>query len=271
MSRPLFIVDAFTDVAFRGNPAAVVLLDESDPRVDDSVWMQAVAAEMNLSETAFCAPCTEGGQRLRWFTPAVEVDLCGHATLATAHVLQTTGGTDDVELVFHTRSGALRASACGDGRIELDLPAKTFVEASPRDGLFAALGIDSAEYVAMSDDGYQLVVLADSDVVRAVRPDFDALGRLGEHYGVIVTAPASEPGHDFVSRYFVPSAGIDEDPVTGAAHCGLGPYWSARLGLPIVRGLQVSARTGRVECEPRGDRVLLRGHAITIVTGSLET
>lgn len=272
---PLYVVDAFTDVAFRGNPAAVVVLD----RPGGAEWMHNVAAEMNLSETAFCSPRADGDWDLRWFTPRVEADLCGHATLATAHVLFTSGRVArNSAPTFITRSGALRSGVLDDGRIELDMPARPVEEVAPAPGLLDALGVASCDYSGRNANGYELVQLADESSVRSLRPDFAALAALaavGEHRSVTITAPASNTGatptrrYDFVSRYFVPSAGIDEDPVTGAAHCILGPYWAERLARPVVTGLQVSARTGIVECEPQADRVRLRGAAVMVVSGEL--
>jgi len=268
MGVPLFVVDAFTDVAYRGNPAAVVLLERSA----DTAWMHDVAAEMNLSETAFCSPRPDGEWDLRWFTPLVEVDLCGHATLATAHVLLTTGRAHaGTTISFFTRLGTLTATPLTDGRVELDLPAKLLQAVTPAEAseLLAALGVESVEFVGTHPDGYRFVVLTDESAVRSAQPDFVALARLGAAFTVTITAPADDQRNDFVSRYFLPGAGIDEDPVTGSAHCLLGPYWSARLGKPVVTGLQVSARTGIVECEPAGDRVRLRGHAVLVTSGEL--
>lgn len=265
MAHPLFVVDAFTDRAFAGNPAAVVILDAPAP----PEWCQAVAAEMNLSETAFVSSRPDDTFDLSWFTPTVEVDLCGHATLASAHVLREAGGAaDDTAVVFHTRSGALTARFVDD-RIELDFPSRPPVPAERTEALVAALGASPAEMWAHAN-GYEVAVFADPETVRGLRPDHAALREYGRH-GIIVTAAGDVDAGDadFVSRYFAPGAGIAEDPVTGSAHCVLAPLWAARLGSQLVTGHQVSARGGRVECEIDGDRVLLRGHAVTVVRGSL--
>ncbi|HEY3833730.1 MAG TPA: PhzF family phenazine biosynthesis isomerase [Acidimicrobiia bacterium] len=265
MVAPFFHVDAFTDAALRGNPAAVVVLDDER----DDVWLQAVAAEMNLPETAFLRPLGGGVWSLRWCTPTVEVELCGHATLASAHALWELGrATEGEPIAFDTRSGRLVATR-RDARIELEFPALIVAPRPAPAGVLAALGVraDEVEFAASHPNGYGFLVVADAARVRALQPDFVALGRQPEAF--LVTAPSDHPEYDFVSRFFAPSFGIDEDPVTGAAHCMLGPYWSSRLGKPVVTGFQASARTGVVECEPRGDRVLLRGNAVTVVQGEL--
>jgi PhzF family phenazine biosynthesis protein len=254
-------VDAFTSVPFTGNPAAVVVLGQ---RRED-LWMQSVAREMNLSETAFLV-WEEDSFRLRWFTPAVEVDLCGHATLASAHVLWDEGfAPAERPLRFVTRSGVLTATRGAD-RIELDFPARleTPVDAPP--GLAAALGAAPRHVGRNVDD---LVVLLDDEAaVRALSPDFGALRRLPVR-GVTVTAPASTPGYDFVSRFFAPAVGVDEDPVTGSAHCCLAPFWRQRLGRDAMRGYQASARGGAVWVRVAGDRVILGGQAVTVARGEL--
>ncbi|HEY1738389.1 MAG TPA: PhzF family phenazine biosynthesis protein [Acidimicrobiia bacterium] len=267
MVAPFVHVDAFTDVAMRGNPAAVVVLDGER----DDAWLQSVAAEMNLPETAFVRPVGGGGGAwsLRWCTPTVEVELCGHATLASAHALWELGRVPESEpIAFDTRSGRLVAARRG-ARIELELPA---LIVTPRDApaaVLAALGVcaDELAFAAHHPNGYGFLVVDDADRVRALQPDFAALARHPEPF--LVTAPSDHAQYDFVSRFFAPSFGIDEDPVTGAAHCMLGPYWAAHLGKPVVTGFQASPRTGVVECEPRGDRVLLRGHAVTVLRGEL--
>jgi predicted PhzF superfamily epimerase YddE/YHI9 len=266
VSWPLYQVDAFTAAPFAGNPAAVCLLEADQ----DPAWMQAVAAEMNLSETAFLRPADEPGRyRLRWFTPAVEVELCGHATLASAHVLWSEGlaGTAG-ELRFDTASGPLAARRDGDGTIWLDFPATPAAPVDPPAGLLEALGGD-ARWVGRCRFDY-LVELADEAAVRDLDPDVRRLRALGAR-GVIVTAPAGTAagGYDFVSRFFAPGAGIDEDPVTGSAHCTLGPYWAGRLGRPELTGFQASARGGLVRVRPAGDRVLLGGQAVTVLRGRL--
>ena len=259
-TTPLFHVDAFTDAAFRGNPAAVCLLAAARP----ARWLQATAAEMNLSETAFVQP-TGRGFRLRWFTPKVEVDLCGHATLAAAHVLWTEGlAPGAAVLKFATRSGALTAVRRG-AAIELDFPARTAVPCKAPPGLRQALGA-APVHVARNRDDY-LVELRDEATVRGLEPDLAALARLPVR-GVIVTAAAGRK-FDFVSRFFGPRVGVPEDPVTGSAHCALGPYWAARLGRTNLRGFQASARGGVVEVEVAGERALLRGTATTVVRGQL--
>ena len=260
MTTPIWQVDAFTSEPFRGNPAAVCVLD--DPRPE--TWMQQVAAEMNLSETAFVVP-QEGGFRLRWFTPACEVRLCGHATLASAHVLWSEGLVESTTIiVFDTlHSGTL--TACRDGdRIELDFPARAPEETTPPDGLIEALGLEPLLVARAARD---FLVLADSeDTVRALSPDFARLRRVDAR-GVIVTATAAEV--DFVSRFFAPAVGIDEDPVTGSAHCCLGPFWAERLGKQDMVAFQASARGGVVIVALNDDRVNLSGSAVTTMRGEL--
>lgn len=259
-TTPCFHVDAFADGAFRGNPAAVCLLASPRP----AKWMQAVAAEMNLSETAFVHPIA-GGFRLRWFTPKVEVDLCGHATLATAHVLWTEGLAPPAgELRFHTRSGVLPCRRAGR-RVELDFPVRIAVACKAPAGFARALGAPP-RLVARNQDDY-LVELASERVVRGLAPDLEALGRLPVR-GVIVTARAAR-SFDFVSRFFAPAVGVPEDPVTGSAHCALGPFWAQRLSRSRLRGYQASARGGVVDVEVAGSRALLRGTAVTVVRGEL--
>jgi predicted PhzF superfamily epimerase YddE/YHI9 len=266
VSRPLYQVDAFTAEPFAGNPAAVCLLDAAA----DPGWMQRVAAEMNLSETAFLRPGAEAGRYgLRWFTPAVEVELCGHATLASAHVLYSEGLVEaGRELRFDTASGPLAARRDGEGAIWLDFPATPAEPVDPPAGLLEALGAGAARWVGLSRFDY-LVELADETAVRGLRPDIARLGGLGTR-GVIVTAAGDGPGgHDFVSRFFAPGAGIDEDPVTGSAHCTLGPFWAERLGRSDLTGFQASSRGGLVRVRPQGDRVLLGGQAVTVLRGQL--
>jgi len=260
VTAPLFVVDAFASKPFTGNPAAVCLLGE--PAED--AWMQSVAAEMNLSETAFVRP-VEDGFELRWFTPTTEVELCGHATVASAHVLWETGRLDRTDPArFHTRvRGLLRAERAGD-LVELDFPADPPEPASLPDGLADALGVTTRE-TARARAGY-LVEVADEDEVVGVRPDFS---RLAGYESVIVTSPANRSSADFVSRYFAPRYGIDEDPVTGSAHCALAPYWAARWGRADLVGYQRSARGGVVLVRVAGDRVRLSGHAVTVVRGEL--
>lgn len=252
----MYIADAFTDAPFAGNPAAVCFPGE----VDDA-WMARVAAEMNLSETAFL--WGEGDAwRLRWRTPAVEVDLCGHATLASAHVLWASGRSSAVTLSFETRSGTLSATRVGDA-IELDFPATELAPSDAADGLLEALGVDGDVLRAGPD---WMVVLPDEAAVRAASPDFRAL-RTQDVRGVMITAAGADVS--FVSRFFAPGSGIDEDPVTGSAHCALGPYWGARLEKTQMTARQLSERGGSLDLELRGDRVALRGRAVTVLEGQL--
>ncbi|HET8787518.1 MAG TPA: PhzF family phenazine biosynthesis protein [Actinomycetes bacterium] len=266
MSWPLYQVDAFTDEPFAGNPAAVCLLAaDADP-----AWMQRVAAEMNLPETAFLRPSAEAGRYgLRWFTPTVEVELCGHATLASAHVLFSEGLAEAGRPVrFDSASGPLTARPGAGGAIWLDFPATPAAPADPPGGLLEALGAGPVRWVGLGRLDY-LVELEDEAAVRDLAPDVGRLGWLGSR-GVIVTAAASGTGaYDFVSRFFAPGAGIDEDPVTGSAHCALGPFWAGRLGRDELTGFQASARGGLVQVCPEGDRVLLGGRAVTVLRGQL--
>jgi PhzF family phenazine biosynthesis protein len=265
-STELVQVDAFTAEPFHGNPAAVCLLD--DAAEPDPAWMQSVAAEMNLSETAFVAARAGGDFDLRWFTPTREVDLCGHATLASAHALweaERLGADDPVR--FHTRSGVLTATRAGTD-IELDFPAIVAGDTDVPAGLADVLGV-SPRTVARNSAGYVLVEVASEAEVRAARPDFARLATEVPD-GVIVTSRADpEAGVDFISRYFAPAAGIDEDPVTGSAHCVLGPWWSARLGRSELVGFQASARGGIVRVRVLGERVALGGRAVTVLRGEL--
>jgi predicted PhzF superfamily epimerase YddE/YHI9 len=261
MPTHIIQVDAFTTKPFAGNPAAVCIL--SEPRPD--AWMRDIAREMNLSETAFLHP-EDGGYRLRWFTPAVEVDLCGHATLASAHVLWEDGHLAAGEQArFHTRSGLLLADRRGDW-IELDFPAKIAEIAEAPPGLLAALGVHAVS-VSRNQFDY-LVEVASEAEVRSAAPDFGALKKV-EARGVIVTARAAGAGFDFVSRFFAPAVGVDEDPVTGSAHCALGPYWAARLGKTEFTAYQASARGGVIRVKVSGDRVMIGGHAVTVMRGEL--
>lgn len=254
-------VDAFTDRPFAGNPAAVCVLETPA----DAAWMQAVAREMNLSETAFLV--REGdGFNLRWFTPAVEVDLCGHATLASAHVVWEDNHLPRwVPIRFATRSGTLGAERRGDW-IELDFPSQRAAPAPAAAGLLEALGC-RAVHVAKNRTDY-LVEVATAAEVRALQPDFGALRRLPIR-GVIVTAQSDEAGSDFISRFFAPGVGVDEDPVTGSAHCALAPHWAERLGRAELTGYQASARGGVVRVRVAGDRVKLGGKAVTVLRGEL--
>jgi len=258
----LIQVDAFTSEPFRGNPAAVCFLD----RERDDAWMRNVAAEMNLAETAFLLPRGDGWS-LRWFTPAVEVKLCGHATLGSAHALWEEGrlGANDVAR-FHTLSGLLTASRDGDW-IELDFPAKAAQEIAAPDGLLQSLGVEHPRYVGRNEFDY-LVEVDSEDEVRALQPDFARLAQFPVR-GVIVTSKTSIDGADFVSRFFAPAAGVPEDPVTGSAHCCLTPFWSARLGKTEMRARQVSKRGGELRVRLAGDRVKIGGQAVTTLRGEL--
>ena len=256
-----FKVDSFTAEPFAGNPAGVCLLEEAR----DERWMQAVAREMNLSETAFLVR-DGGGFRLRWFTPAAEVALCGHATLASAHILWQEGIVAPGDTArFFTKSGELRASRRGD-LIELDFPAKPEEPAGPPANLLEAMGVEPA-YLGRNVFDY-LLLLESEAAVRAVSPDFARLRGVNVR-GVIVTAPATTPGYDFVSRFFAPAVGVDEDPVTGSAHCCLGPFWAARLGKTELSAYQASARGGALSVRVAGDRVFLGGRAVTVLRGEL--
>jgi len=262
MPMRIVTVDAFTDVPFAGNPAAVCVIEE--PRPDD--WMRKVAREMNLSETAFLAP-RDGGFDLRWLTPTVEVDLCGHATIASAHVLWEDGHLPEGKQArFHTRSGLLTADRRGDW-IELDFPVKIAAAAEPPPELLPALGVTSSRAVARNAFDYLVEVESDEEL-RALQPDHTMLRKIPVR-GVIVTARSSTPKFDFVSRFFAPGSGIDEDPVTGSAHTALGPYWGARLGKVEMTGYQASARGGVVRVRLNGDRIILGGQAVTIMQATL--
>lgn len=237
------------------------LLDE--PGAEE--WMQRVAAEMNLSETAFVRPLDDGFE-LRWFTPRTEVELCGHATLATAHVLWESGRLDPAAAAdFHTRfRGSLRAERSADATIELDFPSDRPEPSSLPDGMADALGIDP-RHTARARVGY-LVETATEDEVRVLQPD---LHRLAQLESVVVTSAAAGRSHDFISRYFAPRYGIDEDPVTGAAHCALAPFWAERLGRVELVGYQASSRGGVIVVRLRDDRVVLGGRAVTVARGQL--
>jgi PhzF family phenazine biosynthesis protein len=268
MQIPILQIDAFTREPFKGNPAAVCLLDK--PAETD--WMQKVAMEMNLSETAFVAPRADGGFDLRWFTPTIEVPLCGHATLASSHALWETGKLDAGEIArFYTLSGWLTAKRVGEA-IEMDFPAIFSEPADLPQPLANALGLDpqdvSCHRARDKQNGNILLELKEEESVKELKPNFEFLRRQFDS-GVIVTARGTSSTYDFVSRYFAGCAGIDEDPVTGSAHCMLGPYWSARLGRTEMRAYQASARGGEVDVRVRGDRVGLGGRAVTVLQGSL--
>jgi PhzF family phenazine biosynthesis protein len=270
MSLPIVIVDAFTERPFGGNPAAVCVLDEPM----DEGWMQAIASEVHLSETAFLHRVDDVDDgptwRLRWFTPTREVELCGHATLAAAHHLVTDLGADAPVLRFVTLSGVLTARIGGDGWIELDFPADPPVEAQAPPGLVEALGLSEVVTVARGRGNWMLETVA-PDLVADLRPDFRALADLRETdvpHGVIVTS-VGEGLYDFVSRFFAPAVGIDEDPVTGSAHTTLGPFWAERLGKSNLLARQRSSRGGVVRVVVKDERVLLGGQAVTVMRGEL--
>ena len=261
MTQSIVQVDSFASEPFRGNPAAVCLLR----RAADESWMQNVALEMNLSETAFLYPEDEG-YHLRWFTPKCEVEMCGHATLASAHVLFEDGHlAPDATARFSTLSGELRARKVG-ALVELDFPATPAEEVEPPAGLLEALGTE-ARFVGMTR--FDALVEVDSEkTVRNLSPDFGRLAALDAR-GVAVTSPSDSAEYDFVSRFFAPAAGVNEDPVTGSAHCALGPYWQMRLGKNELTAYQASARGGEVHVRIEGDRVFLAGRAITVMRGEL--
>lgn len=260
MRCPIYQVDAFTAKVFAGNPAAVMPLD-SFPA---DATLQALAAENNLAETAFLV--REGSDyRLRWFTPTTEVPLCGHATLASAAVVMERLEPQRTQVVFHTASGALTVTRAGAGYV-MDFPARPGEPVSPPAKLLEALAVVSAE--TFSNDFNYLVVVESAQTVRTLAPDMAALCRL-ERPGVIVTAPG-DADYDFVSRYFAPAKGIPEDPVTGAAHCMLTPYWSKRLGKTELRAFQASRRGGEVICRLKGSRVELEGTCVFYLEGEAE-
>ncbi len=254
-------VDAFTSKPFSGNPAAVCVL----PKPADPKWMQDVAREMNLSETAFLVKQGDG-YHLRWFTPAVEVALCGHATLASAHVLWEDGHLKNEEQArFHTLSGLLTAMR-EDEWIVLDFPAKIEEPAPAPSGLAEALGVQST-YVGKNQFDY-LVEVASEAEVRSIKPDFMKLSQLPVR-GIIVTSRSDSREYDFISRFFAPAAGVNEDPVTGSSHCCLTPFWSKRLGKKEMKAYQASARGGVLKVCMLGDRVKLCGQAVTVMRGEL--
>lgn len=264
------IIDAFTDRPFAGNPAGVCLLDgDAWP---DETWMRQVAAEVHASETAFAHPMGDGEWALRWFTPAVESDLCGHATLATTHALRSEGRIAGT-VRYHTRSGVLAARPNDDGTITLDFPLAPLTEVPVPDALVEALGVKPEATYRTGPLRDLLTVLADEAAVRTLAPDIAAvevLTRRGDIRGITATAPGGAD-YDFVSRFFAPADGIPEDPVTGSAHTALAPYWAQRLGRDELTGLQASARTGVVRVALRGERVHLTGNAVTVVDGTLLT
>ncbi|XVQ13839.1 PhzF family phenazine biosynthesis protein [Spirillospora sp. CA-255316] len=268
----MLVVDAFTDRPFAGNPAGVCLLDASA----DPAWMQRVAAEMRHSETAFVRTLPDDPEadfELRWFTPSIEVALCGHATLAAAHALFETGAVlSDRPIRFRTlRSGVLTVRSGATGLLEMDFPATPPEPVPAPEGLADALGAPLA-WTGRTAQNDLLAELSGEKAVRGLAPDIAAVAAFDARV-VIVTAPSDRPedGSDFVSRVFGPRVGVDEDPVTGSAHCALAPYWTARLGRDALRGHQVSERGGLVRTEVRGDRVVLSGDAVTVLDGELRT
>ncbi len=263
MPNDLWLIDAFTDAAFAGNPAGVCFLKEAM----SEQWMQSVANEMNQAETAFLVPRKKDGFDLRWFTPTEEVDLCGHATLASAHFLWakrkvTPTGTAR----FHTRSGVLTAARKGKW-IVLDFPATPPEACEAPPYLLDAFKAAGARALKSRFD--YMVVLEKPAKLRELKPDFRLLNAI-ETRGVIVTSPSDEPGVDFLSRFFAPGVGVPEDPVTGSAHCALAPYWAERLGRQTLVGRQVSARGGMVQVELAGERVRLGGKAVTVLKGTID-
>ncbi len=263
MPLPLYQVNAFSPTPFQGNPAAVCLL----PHYPDAAWLQAVAAEMNLSETAFIVPQANHYQ-LRWFTPQVEVDLCGHATLASAHVLfSQANASADQPITFQSRSGPLIARQM-DAWIELDFPVQTITLQAPNPDLLQALNLDPALILFSGQTREDAFLEIPASILLDLQPNFEQLRQISGR-GVIVTAQAASGEADFLSRFFAPAVGILEDPVTGSAHCSLYPYWSEKLAKPELLGFQASARGGWVKVRGDGNRVYLAGQAITIWQGEL--
>ena len=271
---PLFQVDAFTSKAFKGNPAAVCLLETPAP----DLWMQQVAAEMNLAETAFLTP-DPAGLRLRWMTPTTEVDLCGHATIATVQVLRELHATSELPdwiaphwkqscIQFQSRSGILTAEATANG-IVLDFPATAPTAVTPPAALTAALQIRPEQLLWCGQSRFDLLLRLDSAAtIRQLQPDLPKLAELPVR-GVIVTALGDAADHDFISRFFAPASGVPEDPVTGSAHCALAPFWQPHFGRNTLFGFQASSRGGHVRMDLQGDRVRLTGQAVTVFRGSL--
>ena len=261
MKIPIYQVDAFTKTPFHGNPAGVCFLSAPHP----NQWMQCVAQEMNLSETAFLLPENDG-YRLRWFTPAVEVDLCGHATLASAHVLWETGRlAGDKMAQFYSRSGLLTARLEGDW-IQLNFPVKRLELVTIPEELSTLLGVTPV-FVGKNQFDY-LVEVENEEILRSLQPDMTRLSQIPVR-GVIVTCAATTPGYDFISRFFAPRVGVPEDPVTGSAHCCLTPYWAEKLHKQTLLAYQASARGGELHLRLEDDRVLISGQAVTIFQGEL--
>ena len=270
MPTPLFQVDAFTSTPFAGNPAAVALLDGPA----DAAWMLSVAAEMNLAETAFLVRRSPGRYDLRWFSPTVEIDLCGHATLASAHVLWSEGRDDAELLSFDTRSGELRArrrepnQSGAQPSIELDFPANHATDCDLDPAVLAALGVSPVR-TAATENGWILVEVATAAEVRDAAPDLPRLGAVTGHAAIVTAAGPGQPDADIVSRVFGPAVGIPEDPVTGSAHCVLATWWWERVGRDRIVAEQASARGGRLDVVLDGDRVRLQGTAVTTLRGEL--
>ncbi|MEJ2618852.1 MAG: PhzF family phenazine biosynthesis isomerase [Candidatus Thiodiazotropha sp.] len=261
MTRTPAYVDAFTSRPFQGNPAAVCLLEQPV----ETAWMQSVASEINLSDTAFLLPLEDGAWDLRWFTPHTEVALCGHATLAAAHILWSELGQTGKQLVFHSASGRLQAFQEPQG-IRLDFPVDHPLEQAADPSLGDALGSQPEKLYRGRDD--LLAVYQSADQVKALDPGQTELSKIACR-GVIATAPGDENGVDFISRFFAPALGIPEDPVTGSAHCTLAPYWSNTLGKQTLRAYQVSKRGGEIDIRLSGERVMLIGQTQTILEGKL--
>ena len=262
MTIRIYQVDAFTDQLYHGNPAAVCFPHESA----DPEWMQSVAAEMNLAETAFLWQRADGTYDLRWFTPKVEVDLCGHATLASAHALWESGDLSRTEPAqFHTRSGLLTARPIDQNWIELDFPSLPPEPVTAPQGLTEALA-SQPQYVGIAAQNH-LVELESAQAVRELEPDFNLLGK--HNLSVIATAVSDDPEFDFISRYFAVPFGIYEDPATGSTHCTLGPYWQSRLGKNEFVAYQASARGGVIKVRVEDDRTLIAGQAVTVLRGEL--
>jgi PhzF family phenazine biosynthesis protein len=262
MQQKIYIVDAFTDKAFAGNPAAVYVMTE--PLPDER--MQLIAREFNLSETAFLLPEGEG-YKLRWFTPTTEVELCGHATMASAHILYETGRiTKDKVVRFYTLSGELRAKYI-DGSIELNFPEEAPQETEMPDYLAESLDIENWKYVGKNRFDY-IIELGNEQDIRSLTPNFSLLAQIPAR-GIIVTAAGSSGNYDFISRFFCPNVGINEDPVTGSAHCCLVPYWQRKLGKEKMRAYQASERGGEMEVYTKEGRVFMQGKAVTVIESLL--
>ena len=261
--QPITVVDAFTTVPFAGNPAAVCVLKQEQ----SAAWMQSVAKEMNLSETAFLLPQGENVYRLRWFTPKVEVKLCGHATLASAHVLWEEGQASSAPLHFETLSGRLTAEQRKEGWIALNFPSQSVTESGCPPELRQGLGAEPV-FVAKYDSGF-LVEVASKKVLLGIQPDFGLLVQSGCGRVIVTCRAESGDENDFFSRFFAPDAGINEDPVTGSAHCVLGPYWANKLGKNELHAFQCSDRGGELRLSVQGERTVLQGRAVTMLIGQL--